>query len=402
MRLPSFSYYLTTTYGTIESTERDSGPVFHGLQLSYRQSELDIQRRCEVGQKEEIVDCIDKGLQTVLTINDGQVLSTSVPNRGEDEDVLSEAYPNLDTQHFYYQIWKTSEQSFIAVCRKSYVDTLLQEFSDLGISITSVFLGNLCTGVLPAYTPQNPVQTSTDTILYKSSEITAITPNSPKDEVSYAIGSLSVSSKSITGLSALLYTLTPEKQISGNTTKLDTELRKEYREKQHFKKILSAGLGSLLFFLLLNFLVFSSVYSSWQTLQEEVRTYTVQNQKISEQQQRVAQKEKMVTSILTTGFSKSSFYTDQLLSRLPESIQLDSYGYQPLERKIQKDKSIRLRSDYIQIKGKSKQKQDFTNWVQSVESLDFVEKTTILSYGRRSSEIPGFELQIQLRHDSEN
>ena len=402
MRLPLRSYYVSTSYGAIECSEKGTDPRFYGLQLSYQKGELDLQRHREAATKEEIIGDINKGIQTVLILNDAQVLSTSIPYTGTDEDILNEAYPNLDQQHFYYQIYRTSKRSFVSVCRKAHVDSIRKEFSGLGIGFTSVFLGNLCVSILPAYIHEPQIQTSTDTIVFEDSEMQAIQHQAWEGHISYSIGSVSVPSTSILGLSAILCLLAGEDQISGNTTELDAQLRKNYGEKRLFTRVLSLGLGSLLLFLILNFLIFSSVYSSWQALQEEVRTYTVQNQAILKQQQRVAQKEKMVTSILTTGFSKSSFYADQLLSRLPESIRLDSYEYQPLERKVQKDKQVQLALHQIRIEGSSTQKQDFTDWVQSVENLAFVEKTTLRSYGQSPSGIPEFELQIQLRHDTEN
>ena len=403
MRLPLRSYYTSTSYGAIECSEKGTDPRFYGLQLSYQKGELDLKRHWEAATKEEIIGDIDKGIPTALILNDAQVLSVSIPYVGTDEDILNEAYPNLDIQHFYYQIHRTSKRSFISVCRKAHIEHILKEFSDLGIGFTSVFLGNLCTSILPAYIHEPQIQTSTDTIVFEDSEMKAIQSQAREGCISYSIGSVSVPSTSVLGLSAILCLLTSEEYISGNTTELDAKLRKKYGEKRFFTRILSLGLGSLLLFLLLNFLIFSSVYSSWQSLQEEVRTYTVQNQAILEQQKRVARKEKMVASILTTGFSKSSFYADQLLSRLPESIRLDSYEYQPLERKIQKNKQVQLALHQIRIEGSSTQKQDFTDWVQSVEDLEFVEKTTLLSYGQSSSGTPpGFKLQIQLRHDTEN
>ena len=104
---------------------------------------------------------------------------------------------------------------------------------------------------------------------------------------------------------------------------------------------------------------------------------------------------------LTTGFSKSSYYIDQIIQSQPTTIILTSLSYHPIRKVIRNDKPITLDHKTIQIIGNSSDKTSFTAWLNTVESLDFVDTVTIINYGLNNKDNSIFEVAIHLIHDTE-
>jgi len=384
----------------LEHSETNNALSILGVCIQLKKEELDVSQQFMVNTINDIGE-YTKGSQKIsLAITGDNILSKAIDSTATDTEILAEAFPNLNLTDFYYQILKTSTKSFVVVCRKEYVDGIIAEYQNAKIGITQVSLGNLKMAALLSYIQKEEVLNLTSKIQTRNQEIFAITTRSDQNKQQYDLEGISINDTHTLPVAIVLDSFSSETAISGNIDKKNTSLKNANKEATFFTKTLQYGIGFLLISLLINFFVFNSKYKKWQGLQEEIQVYTSQNESIKKQQTIVATKEAIVTSILTTGFSKSSFYTDRIIQLLPTTVALSSCTYQPIEKSIRADKAIQLKKNVITITGESIDKLDFTNWLNAIEELDFVDTVTIINYGVVKNNTSSFEIIIDLAHDT--
>ncbi|GAA4276411.1 PilN domain-containing protein [Aquimarina mytili] len=383
----------------LEHTKQDTKPLVFGLELVQKKGELDIDQTFELDHPEEIDNIVKTTTPAYVVITDDQILSKEISQTGTDTEILAEAFPNLNLNDFYYQILRTSNTSFIAVCRKQYIETIIAAYQKTRIRVVGVHLGALKVITLSDFVKSDMVNTNTKQISYVDGDIVSMTDRSDTIREEYTIEGLNFSSTHTLPLAVALDEVLHSEKISGNIQNGNEELQKQYRESLFFTKTLQIGVGFLLIALLINFFVFNAKYKKWQGLQEELQVFTTQQEQIKNKQSDVNTKEALVQSILTTGFSKSSYYIDQMIQLLPNTVVLTSFTFQPLEKPIRKDKIIDLSTDVVSVIGKSTDKEEFTTWLRALEGLSFIESVTIVEYGLDKKNTSDFELTITIKSD---
>ncbi len=371
-----------------------------GLEIQLKKGELDISRSFITKSIRDVVDYAKNTQKISLVITDDNILTKEVSSTDTEIEILLEAYPNLNLDDFYYQILKTNTKSFVSVCRRDYVDTIIQNYKKENILITNLSLGNLKMAALTSYIQNEEILNHTSLIQIQDKQVTAILPNTNHDQQDYTLEGLTIASSYTLPMAIVLDSFLPETKIIGNIEEKNLQLQNEYKESTFFKKTLQYGIGFLLITLLINFFVFNAKYKKWQGLQEEIQVYTTQNESIKKQQSIVGTKEAIVNSILTTGFSKSSLYADQIIQSMPTTVLLNSFTYQPTAKTIRSDKPILLKNNSISVTGNSTDKADFTAWLNAIEDLVFVDTVTIIKYGMDKKNTSGFEITINLAHDT--
>ncbi|TSE06684.1 hypothetical protein [Aquimarina algiphila] len=387
------------TLVSVEYSVQEGKPILFGLELVQKKGELDINQTFTLKQPEELSK-FSKTTHLSLVITDDYVLSKEVQQTGTDAEIVAEAFPNLNLNDFYYQILRSTNSSFIAVCRKEYVETCIEQFQKAGNTITTIALGVLKMTALSGYAQGETLKSYTAEVGFSNEELISIVSKREHIEQQYNIEGLTFPATHSLPLAIILDAVFNTDRISGNLETRNQELRKRYKETRFFKNTLQLGVGFLLITLLINFFVFNANYKKWQGLQEELQVYTTQKEQITKKQAEVSTKEALVQSILTTGFSKSSYYTDQIVQAQPATVLLTSFIYQPLTKPIRKNKYIEFRENIISIMGKSTDKTEFTAWLKIMENLPFVEAVTIIQYGLDKKNISDFEITLKIKPDA--
>ncbi|WP_062053713.1 hypothetical protein [Aquimarina longa] len=395
--LASYSPFRKKLIALEYSNNKDT-PIIIGLELAQKKGELENTQTFTVASADELSELI-KNQKASLVITDDNVLSKEVSHTGTDIEIVGEAFPNLNLNDFYYQILRTSEKSFIAVCRKEHVENSIEQFKKEAIKIVAISLGGLKLEALSGYADNENLKSYTTTVSFNNGEVVSLLPKKEDIEEEYTIEGLSFLSIHTLPLAVVLNTVLNSDTISGNLEIKNQELYQEYTESQFFKNTLQIGVGFLLITLLINFFVFNANYKKWQGLQEELQVYTTQKEQILKKQAEVSIKDTLVQSILATGFSKSSYYINTITQVQPSTIILASIAYQPLEKPIRKDKAIELTQHHISITGTSTDKTDFTIWLRTIEGLPFVNTVTIIQYGLDKKNASNFELTLSIKTD---
>jgi hypothetical protein len=90
---------------------------------------------------------------------------------------------------------------------------------------------------------------------------------------------------------------------------------------------------------------------------------------------------------------------DKISLSLPNTIQLAELTYQPIPKRIQKDKRVVLQKNIILISGISTDSDEFAEWRRDLEDFDWIESVTVVSYGSVSKNTTDFSLKIKMSHE---
>lgn len=391
--LTSFLQY-GSAYCSIEIGTNATYEFYYKTLAKRRKNEF-IDLNFEVSRSiHEVTDGLSKNQHCHLIINTEKVLIKETELEKDDKTTLSKAFPSLQLEDFYYEILRTRSKCFISICRKDYVHEILSLFKGQNVQVLSFQLGYTSVNNIVPYLTEHIIELPTTEILVEENEIHSIQPKVNEEE-SYSLDDIEVNSKFLVSLSGLFNYLTSSSQTSKNSDEQNYLLKRNYFEKNFFKKGIGIGVSILFVIMLINLVLFTSYFKKASTLREEVAVTQNQTLLFQQKQESINEKEKIVNNLLYSGSSKSSFYINRITSSKPTSIRFNSIVFQPLTKTIRPDKKIDYTSDIIRVSGESTDKTAFSNWVENLEQLDWIETVTILSYGSNSTAINSFEISLK-------
>jgi len=246
---------------SIEHTTIDGQEKLNGLLLKKTADEFLIENSFESNAITNLSEQLDKGQHLFLVINNAQVLSKILTGNLDPEKSLAKAYPNLNAQDFYYETYKTPETTFIAICRKDVVDTIINTYTQSDYAIIGFSLGNLIVSQLNSLHTETVLQTSTSTIEYQSHQITAINSHQTNKLVDYNINGLKITNRTVLPLAGIISYYTQQSTTKTNFTEISEQLTTNFNQKRIFDVGLKSVLGTIFALLLLSFLFFTNYAS---------------------------------------------------------------------------------------------------------------------------------------------
>ena len=344
---------------------------------------------------EELLKKLPKGTHCFLIVNTTQVLISIADLKTRDSEIVNQAFPSLKNSEFYYEILKTSQQAFVSICRKSFVDGILLDLDNSGISVLGFHLGFGPVKNLVGLIPLEKIKTSTHTLSISNAEIIDYQEHKDSLKEVYVIEDIEVDSNHILSLAGLFDYLGD----SGLATNSEDETKKRYqifRQKTFFKKGLIAGAVLLLLCLLLNALLFNNYYSKLQKLEQQAQVVLIQKESYLEQQKEIKRKEQIVQNILLSGNSKSSFFLNRIISSKPKTIQFSLFEYQPLQKSVRPEKPILYLNNLIKVEGSSNNKAVFNQWIQTIEKYDWIDSVETYQYSENNNSFVTFGINLMI------
>jgi len=106
-----------------------------------------------------------------LIINNQDVLTKQIEGIHETHIAVSKAFPNLKLDDFYYEVLSSNEDTFVAICRKDRVDTLIKQYNRHNFNIINFSLGSLIVSQLKSIINDSIVNTSNSIVTFNDKEI---------------------------------------------------------------------------------------------------------------------------------------------------------------------------------------------------------------------------------------
>lgn len=388
-------------YYGVEQTEVNGEEVLHAIILKKKKNELDIVESFETKSLEDLSSHIPKGKALSLTINNRSVLTKHVKGKvSESQRLVQLAFPSIKVEDFFYETLSQGENHFVSICRKSHVKDLLRAYSSNGLNVIDFTLGNLvCASLIPFADTKN-FKSPNASITIEENGITDITPKNTQSESSYDINGLEIKSAQLLSFAVALNSIVKNQTTQSSFNEVKKELSTAYCQNRFTNQFPKIGLGALFVVLLVNFLFFNHYYNEVNTLKETAQVLEASKAKMVGLDEKVQKTEKMVSDVLKSSSSKSSFYVNEIIGSLPHHLLLTELNYQPLARKIKEGKSIENQEDTILISGQTNKQILFSDWISQLEVIPWINSVNILNFEDVGSGASKFAIKLNLKDDT--
>lgn len=327
-------------------------------------------------------------------INTDKVLTKEIAFEQNPSKALANAFPGIDTKGIYYELLQGNDKTFVMVCRKEEVDTLIQEAEKVKLHVVGVRIGVASADSILPILKKNKIQLSNKSLEVEQGKVEKIIYREDLKQ-SYELEGEKVAAPFLLGLSSLSgyanrgqYTLELEE--------LNKSVREDYLEKNFFAKGIKLALGILFFVLLVNMFFYTGYFKEFQQLEAEVEMASMEQSGILKREEQLKNKEKVVINLLKKDDSNGSFYINRTVANIPSSIVISELTYQPLERNIRPDKAISYRNGVILIIGVSSDKMEFSNWLKDLEDFSWSKQVNVGSYSSIGKGRDEFNLEITI------
>ncbi|MCB0447961.1 MAG: hypothetical protein KDD03_10710, partial [Gelidibacter sp.] len=203
-KLKQYFLFGNTYYG-VEHAVVDNKETILLFALKKKKRQLDIHFHKKLDSLDNISIQIPKGVGISLVINNDKVLSKKVLFfKDEDSKIIQNAYPNINIHEFYYDILKQKNACFITICRKEYVDTLIEDYRKKNLYIIHVSFGNHVLNNIREFIGSNEVYTTNALVEIDKEGLNEIFKQSDVKIKEYDINGLKVANAFLLSFAAIL------------------------------------------------------------------------------------------------------------------------------------------------------------------------------------------------------
>ena len=397
--LERFKTYLLygSFFSSVEHSLKDHQAIIYGTVLKKSKKEVDAKRYFSLKTIEEIPPNLPGSRHIHLVINNDQVLTKTIKSEGVDTlSLVNKAFPNIGISEFYYQFIDQGHTSFISICRKKYIDDLIKAYDGHGIRVISFSLGNMGLTRIVPYIEDSQILTSNTCIRIQNKRIEAMDDIQPQKEVCYHINGLKVSNSHLLSFSGALSYLVGNPNSNANYGDKTNALFDDYKQIRFFNQFLKSGLVLILVMLLINFMCYNFYFNQVRTLDQTSQLNQTAKRDITVLSESVNKAKKTTDDLLNSSTSRSSFYMNALVNSLPPSILLSEINYQPLARNVKPDKPIEISQNTMIISGESSNKSQYSQWITSLEDMNWIHQVTIEAYNDSKSVYSNFSIKISM------
>lgn len=334
-----------------------------------------------------------------LVLNNEKVLVKTIESEQHDAlKLVYKAFPNIHLEEFYYEVLSQANHHYIALCRRDYVEEIIDKYRLLNRSVINVSLGNILVSGISNFINQDAIYSSNAKIKFENNKIVQMVKTDTISET-YDINGLAITNQQLLSFSGALQSVLGEGNTQTNFSERLIKLKDDYKHTRFFNLFLKfAGLFTL-GLLLVNFLVFNHYFNKVGELRQLSEVNQSTKNQILKLDEVVSKKQKMVDDLLKSSGSKSSYYANAVIQSLPNSILLSSFNYQPLLKRIKREKDIELKEGALIIEGASNNSEEFSSWISTLEHEEWITNVAILDYGSKSSKKSDFKIEINLKDD---
>lgn len=389
--------FFNNLYIGIEYTFYEEDAVFNRLVIKKKNCSFLIENTEQCKKEEELFVRLPKNSPIFLVINNQHILTKKTASNQNGENALYQAFPNLKIEEFYYETLSTEGNTFISICRKQYIEELVDFYHKKGHTIAGVSLGNLIISDLIAYTQEPILKTSNAIVTIDGSAITDIQSSFEVFDTTYELNGIQISNNYLLAFAGIIkYYAKGESKTQNNLGALNLNLRQNFKDEYLFSTLKKLGIGFVFILVLTNALFYYYYFTKIDKLKDELLYDEKYRIEFTGLKEALEKKERQIADI-NSATTKISFYFDSIAYSLPESILLTTMVYQPLLKNSKADEPIRFETDLLKITGSSLNAQEFTKWLETLERFEWINEVTLQNYGVDTDNLTVFELHILIK-----
>jgi len=326
-----------------------------------------------------------------LIITGKNVLVKAIEPRENIQNYVAEIFPQANPNEFYSSILKQKDKILVAVTRKEFVDTAIDELAlqgyrviDFSLSFFDIvailpYLNNDVSGSIetPVYTIQYDTKFSIQSFETSNSKIF---DHFTEKEYSFANQYLKASTVLPFAAACRLIagSITSRPEINNEKVLLQRE------EFKYFKYFIAASWAVLVGFftlLLINFIFYNYYFNKnkelavLQTLSED------QGEKFKKQTLAIKHKEAFLKETGWIKASKTSYFADRIASLVPSDIYLTAlHFYPPNNASLLEKKETPFKKDTIQITGNCQDPVGLNQFTNNLKNLSEIKDVVVKNY----------------------
>jgi len=378
--------------------------LLQGEQVRYRQIGLKLSKGViSITGTEDLTEDLAAILATikprtplVLLLNGYGILHRSLPALSmSDQEILGKTLPNANTKDFIIQKTENGPDLLVSIIRKNIVEKQIKLFKSLAHWPVAIAVGNFQTKHIISFI-ENTERLATDFQLLSFNTTEGLINTFEKKQAtldaanSISIGDDKIPAALVSAYAAAFCFLTG---MMG-----DFEITKAIKEEHlwantfHKGKLVAGGLVASL--LVLNTLFFYNFKDKKADLQRTVYIHQDQFSQLDSMRNSLSKQRSFLKNTRLNGFSKSSYYADQLGHSIPKGISLEELVIFPEKKQkkpIKKDKLVDYDFQKIKIKGKSDNSIRYNDWITDLKVLPWIAEVTHIRYQELQNEAGKFD-----------
>ena len=213
----------------VELSTHNQTEILNATVLLQSKKELNISASFKDNTIENLSKHLPKHQHIVLIVNNDKVLSKTIENKQTDAlKLVYSAFPNINLEDFYFEVLSQKNSHFINICRKDYINTLVETYAKHQLLILNISLGNHSLSNLMEFIQEETIYSSNAKITLENDDIIQIEKGAVVSE-NYDINGSSVTNHQLLSFSGALQ---PILKNSNTETNFSTEKKTLRRQLQ--------------------------------------------------------------------------------------------------------------------------------------------------------------------------
>lgn len=387
-------------YAALEISGSEDGTYYSYLELKKAKGLLVVSNSKPLTGLDELPKILKKNTPLFICINTSSVLTKineGMPGNNY-EALVNRTFPNLDLNNFYFEVVPQVESSIVSILKREAVEKILEELRSLKIPINGFSLGISGLSHILPYLNDGMITTSTRQVQVNGRSILAIKSDESSTSTEYDINGLSLKNNDLLAFSQIIGYLGNATQHTNFGDVVDN-LKWEFKNHRIFNQVLKYALAFFIVLLLTNFFIYNSYHEKVGEQNAAMAATSSKKDEVMALDASVKRKQERVETLSSASNSKATYYLDVLAQNIPNSILLSELKYQPLAKPVRESKPIILENEILLISGISKDVNEFSQWVEEIEKLSWVESVETLDYDFVTKKTSNFLIEIGFHAD---
>ncbi|MFA6400445.1 MAG: hypothetical protein WCX31_02300 [Salinivirgaceae bacterium] len=349
-----------------------------------------IEQKLVTGTLAEICNQLPTKYPVVLTLDGKGVLyKTGEPEWTNTKQIFRELVPQANYNDFYLMLYPNPSKLWVAISRKTWVQSILKELTDKKLEIVDLQFGPFILEKTKPLVADESLEWNLPTrkIEWEENKITAFSAAQSPFLTGFNLGGEEIESDYILSFTHALIALT---QFDGLNTDFDdiTQNRNQYIYKQRIQKV---GVSVLIFYLgllLVNYLLFTNYNEKLNLTQASYQGSLKTINRLENLSTELKQKEALAKKVGFGDREQLSYLADQLAASLPSYITLTSMDINPLIDKQRNRETPQFQAEMIQISGELNNGVKLYGWIESLKQFPWVTSVEVMKLEQEVTDKP--------------
>ncbi|MBB6273352.1 hypothetical protein HDF26_003812 [Pedobacter cryoconitis] len=350
------------------------------------------------GSLSAVIESLPRNYPVALTLSGKGTLHKIITAEAglNAEQALKHAFPGVEEDDFYAQLFTDEGISLVSIIRKSMADPLLDKLTRAGIKIYNLTVGAMVTANVWTQLNVYSKEILFDGHLFSLSETKTLLnysahPDS-KNEAPVKIGDEAIAENMIVAYAAAFQLILHDRllMVAADVDTIQTAF-KNFLEQAKLKRQFMVLIFSLFFLLLISFLLFSYYNSENSRLVREVGTQTASADHTEFLQRHISENEYLMKKLGWNGGYNHGYLLNELGSSAPNRLILKNI----LMNDYKTDQEKQSMEPNIRITGTTDNLAAVNNWIFILKEKPWVKTVRLVQYQQEAeSELYQFNLLL--------